>query len=66
MFAGREIARSLALFSLEEADIGLAKIDDLDEEGQRNLKEWTAKFHKRYQKVAEVKISFCILSNCAF
>eukprot|EP00210_Caulerpa_lentillifera_P005643 g5396.t1 len=56
-FAGREIARSLALFSLEEEDIGLAKIDDLDDEEQINLEEWIAKFRKRYKTVAQIKES---------
>lgn len=59
-FAGREIARSLALFSLEEEDIGSAELEDLDEEDHRSLEEWTAKFRKRYKKVAEVKTCFLI------
>lgn len=62
-FAGKEIARSLALFSLEEEDIGSAEMDDLDEEDHKSLEEWTVKFRKRYKKVAEVRTPFLVHLN---
>ena len=50
--AGREIARALATFELEEA--GTSRTIDLSDDELLSLKEWTHKFRTKYEKVGDV------------
>lgn len=52
IFAGREIARALALFDFEE--YGSSKTDDLDKDQLLSLKEWIDKFRGKYKSVGRV------------
>ncbi len=53
MYAGREIARALALGSTAEADC-TANLDDLTKEQLAKLDEQEARFQSTYDKVGEV------------
>lgn len=53
LFAGKEVARALALMSLKGEDCS-ADIDDLTERQKETLKEWLAKFELKYPVVGEV------------
>ena len=52
-FAGREVARALALHSLLDADC-TDKVDDLKESDMGELREWIEKFEMKYPIVGTV------------
>ena len=53
MFAGKEVARALAIMSLKEEDC-TANLEGVTEKQMGTLKEWEDKFHTKYPVVGEV------------
>lgn len=58
MFAGREVARALALMSLDPDDC-CAELADLTPRQLDTLQEWLDKFRQKYHSVGQVRPSHC-------
>lgn len=56
-FAGKEVSRALALFSLAEEDCN-GDLSGLDEDQLGHLDEWIAKFNRQYPIVGRIMDSF--------
>ena len=57
VFAGKEVARALAIMSLKAEDC-TANLEGVTEKQLGTLKEWEDKFHTKYPVVGEVGPSF--------